>query len=263
MNKIPLLLILILLAAACKKDGFNEKPEEPGFIDENWLRIKLPDGGEALAVAGNIDDTLLVTTLYNTYMVTENGTKFTRTTTHLNTTPGLLVVKDTIFALNGSSYDASFKKHYASSPSFYTLDKGLSWHPDIRNRSSKLMQTGIVTDKKKITYELKYQAGSDQNGQGQNFVLKTGITKTENGQISPFEHPIKDHQPQNLYLDKDDRLYIPTGGSFNYAGVYMGPSALSPAYIYITKQPVSKWSGLMSWISFTSEEKTYVKTVFL
>lgn len=240
MNKTLALLAFIILAASCKKDGAVENQiEVPAFSDENWMRIELPDGGEALAVAGSIDDTLLVTTMYNTYMVTDNGTKFSLTKQHLNNTPGLLVVKDTIFALNGSTYDEKSGKHYASAASYYTLDKGLTWHGNIRNPFQRRTEIGLVTDKDNVTYKLKYSTGPYEKIPGFTFVLRTGIYKIKDGLESPLEHPIKDHQPKNLYLDNKGRLYIPTGGSFDDAGVYIGASIFSPVYIYISKEPMS------------------------
>jgi hypothetical protein len=240
MNRSLLFLAIILLISACKKNNsVDDIPAEPIFDNENWTRLRIPDGGEIRAVAGSIDDTLLVTTLYNTYMVTNKGNTFTLTTLNLNRTPGLLVAQDTIYALNGDAYDGKFEKHYASLSSYYTLDKGLNWHPTLYKDWNKTMLTGVVTNKKNITFQLNYHSGADKNGMGYNWVLPTTISKMdEKGFHSTFEHPIKDEQPINLYLDQMERLYITTGGSFSESGVYIGPSALSPAYVYISKGPI-------------------------
>jgi hypothetical protein len=58
------------------------------------------------------------------------------------------------------------------------------------------------------------------------------------GVRSMLDHPIKDEQPINLYLDQKERLYIATGESFSNAGVYMSASISSPAYLYISKEPM-------------------------
>jgi hypothetical protein len=234
------ILILFLLISACKKyDAVDDLTVEPVFNHKDWNRIRIPDGGEIYAVAGSIDDTLLVTTLYNTYMVTDKGTTFTITSLNLNRTPGLLVNRDTIFALGRDYYDVKYEKHYASSSSYYTLNKGLTWNNTDYKDSFKIMLNGVVTNKKHITYQLNYHSGPDKNGQGKNWVLPTTISTTDDkGRQLTFEHPIKDEQPINLYLDDKERLYITTGGSFSETGVYIGPSGLSPAYVYITKEPV-------------------------
>jgi hypothetical protein len=223
---------------SCKKDETDEEiTKETEFVDKNWNRIRIPDGGQIQAVAGNIDDTLIVTTLYNTFFITNKGTNISLTTTHLNNTPGLYVSRDTIYALSGSSYDVKFQKHYASMPSYYTLDKGATWH-SVNFRRPLYILTGVVTTKNNSTIQLNYHSGADKNGIGTNYVLKTTISKNENGNTSLFDHPIKEEQPINLYLDKKERLYIPTGGSFSENGVYMSASIMSPAYLYISKEPV-------------------------
>lgn len=237
MKNFILLLVTIVFVISCKKGETNEETDkEIEFSDKHWDRIRIPDGGQLQAVAGDIDDTLLVTTLYNTYIITDKGTKFSLTTKHLNNTPGLYVNRDTILALSGTSYDPKLDQHYASVPSYYTLDKGVTWYHT--SRPSFYMLRGIVKTKKNVTIQLNYHSGADKNGVGNNFVLRTTISKNENGNISLLDHPIKDEQPINLYLDKKERLYIPTGGSFSESGVYMSASIMSPAYLYISKEPV-------------------------
>ncbi len=182
---------------------------------------------------------LLVTTLYNTYIVTDKGNKFTLTNKNINRTPGLLILQDTIYAFSGDSYDEKFETRYATFPSYYTLNKGLTWYNNVSKKSSTYILLGTVTDKKNITYELNYRKGPDKNGKGKNYVLQTTIAKKENGNTMPFEHPVVNERPINLYLDNEERLYIATGGYFDDAGVYIGPSASSPAYIYISKEPIN------------------------
>lgn len=234
-----LLLLLLLGMLSCKKsDKAEEINKETTFLNDKWDRIRIPDGGQVQAVAGSIDDTLVVSTLYNTYLVTKKGTAFTLTSRHLNNTPGLYVIKDTIYALSGSSYDAKFENHYAGLPSYYTVNKGVTWHP-ASHKASLYIQTGVVVSETNVMIKLNYHVGADKNGKGSNFVLKTSITtKQENGETFLLDHPVVDEQPINLHLDEKDRLYILTGGSFNEAGVYLSPSISSPAYIYITKDSI-------------------------
>lgn len=241
MNKLFPLIVLVFLVVACKKNSPAVIPPvtEPEFLDKNWSRIRIPDGGEVFAVAGNLDDTLLVTTLYNTYMVTDNGLTFTKSKEIIPTVPGLLTVQDTIFALTGNYYDAKFEKNYSGGSSYYTLDMGLSWNSSDSKDAGKVMRKGIVTTANNVTYQLTYRTGPDKNGKGTNWVLPTEIIKIDSlGNGAAFAHPVKNEQPLNLYLDKKGRLYIPTGGSFSNTGVYIGPSALKPAYIYISKEAV-------------------------
>jgi hypothetical protein len=239
MNKVLIFLAFIIIIASCKKSTpSDDGPDKPIFANDDWNRIRIPDGGEALAVAGSIDDTLLVTTLYNTYIVTNSGTRFTVTDKNLNRTPGLLVVQDTIYAFRGDHYDGDYKRHFATFPSYFTLDKGKTWYSNVPKPSYTNILIGKITTKRNVTYEIDLHRGPDKNGSGINYVLQTTITKTENGIKSMFKHPVEAERPINLYLDNKERLYITTGGYFNDAGVYMSPSALSPTYIYVSKNSV-------------------------
>lgn len=238
MNKCLFYLLIFLFIASCKKSKtYEDSNSQSTFSDLHWDRILIPEGGQVQAVAGNIDDTLLVSTLYNTYLVTNKGKTITRTSTHLNNTPGFYVVGDTIYALSADSYDERFEKHYASIPSYYTINKGVAWHPAY-NKNSLFVLTGEVTTKENITIKLNYHKGSDKNGKGDNFVHRSTISRTENGNITLLDHPIINEQPINLYLDNKERLYILTGGSFSEAGLYISPPARSQAYLYISKKAI-------------------------
>ncbi len=60
MNRLLLFLPIIVFFASCSKpDPIDDKPEEPVFSNEHWNRIRIPDGGEILAVAGSIHDTFI------------------------------------------------------------------------------------------------------------------------------------------------------------------------------------------------------------
>jgi|GEM_PF-3229604 len=231
-------LFIGLLITSCEKSETSvELSEESVFINKDWDRIRIPDGGQLQAVAGNIEDTLLVSTLYNTYMVTKNGKTFTLTSKHLNNTPGLYVSQDTIYALFGSSYDVKYEKYYSGGSNYYTVDKGLNWSLANHNRYIRMLN-GVVSTKNNASIQLNYHVGADKKGNGSNFVLRTTISKTENGLTLPFAHPVVDEQPINLYVDENGRLYIPTGGSFSDTGVYRSASIMSPAYLYISKKPI-------------------------
>lgn len=238
-KKIYLFLLISISAFACKKTSVpaTENPES-NYNEKDWMRIKIPSGGEALAIAGSITDTLVVTSLYDTYLITKNGRKVTPTLKNLRTIPGLLSVQDTIYALVAQSFDAKYEKHFTAIASYYTLDKGQNWH----NISlfGKSMLNGVATSSNRTSFNLQYHAGADLNGNhNSNWVLRTTINKTTaSGSSTKFTPPIENRQPINLHIDQNNRLYITTGGGFSDAGVYMSPSSQNPAYIYISKDPV-------------------------
>ena len=72
MKKLILIITAIaFIIASCKKDN---KPETVKNQDDpNWIKLEIANAGEAYAVAGNIDDTLLVTTKAKAYFTTDKG----------------------------------------------------------------------------------------------------------------------------------------------------------------------------------------------
>ncbi|SMC66289.1 hypothetical protein [Pedobacter africanus] len=238
MRKIFALFLASLFLFACKKTSTPAENPDNNYNEREWVRIQIPGGAEASAIAGNISDTLVVATRYNIYLVTENGAKVTPASKNLNYIPGLLTVKDTIFALAGESYDAKFEKHYAATGTYYTLDKGKTWVST--HRPNMFMVNGEASSIDLTQFKLQYRAGADLNGdKSNNWVLQTYIIKTTaSGTTTRFTPPIENRQPLNLHIDKDNRLYIATGGSFTEAGVYLKAISQSPAYIYVSKNPV-------------------------
>ena len=66
-----------MVLSSCAK---KEVPDEPvTFNDPNWMRIEIPDGKEAHAVYGSIDDTLMVSTLTEIYQTTNKGKTWLKT----------------------------------------------------------------------------------------------------------------------------------------------------------------------------------------
>lgn len=241
MKKVLICLTFIILAASCKDQRLIDKiPPTIDPFDSSWDRIRVPDGGTALAVIGSIDDTLLVTTMYHTYMVTNKGKNVTRSNTKIYTTPGLAAVQDTIYAFAGQGYDQITKTKFAGFPNNYTLDKGLTWHYFTVKPSISQVDIGRVTTRDDVTYELEYHTGPDQNGQGNSYIHQTTINRIVNGVKSPFKHPVKDADPSNLYLDSKERLYITSGDTVHTTGVVIGKPASAPAYVYISKVPIGQ-----------------------
>ncbi len=243
MNKVLPILLLFLLTTVIgckKKDVTTEATKEEVFNDPNWIQIKVPNAGEINAVAGSIDDTLLITTRTKALFTTNKGTTWQESKNFSGTVPGLLVVKDTIYALIASGSDAKYEKTFASLSQYYTLNKGVSWNNSAYQNLYKSTQIGISTSKDGSVFKLNYHTGADKNGKGNSNVLQTIITRTDrSGNPQSFIYPTK-RQPLNLFIDKQDRLYIPTsGGYFTDAGVLYASSVSDPAYIYVSKKAVS------------------------
>lgn len=240
MRNIAILICFIFFISCKKKDVVKEVTNPiPVFNDENWIQIKVPDAREIYAIAGNIDDTLVISTLNKTFLYTtdkgltwqQSGEKIGRPII-----PGLLVAKDTVYALIASGVNAKTNRKLAGTSSYYSLDKGITWKFSAYENSHKSMDIGTVTAKNGAVFELNYHYGTGNN---QGYSLRTTISKTVNGAITPFTVPISE-QPLNLYIDRNDRLYVTTSGkAFDNNGFFIGSSYGDPAYIYISKKAVS------------------------
>lgn len=241
MNKVFLSIVYLLLFLSCKKTETDRSNDEIKFDDSIWNRISVPNAGEIHAVAGNLDDTLLVTTMTKAYFTVDRGLTWKESKNFNGPVPGLLTIKDTIYALLATSTDETSKKSYAGISSYYTLNRGLTWSLSSYSNRYRSMQTGMAMTSNKYAFRLNYHSGSDINGRGSSYVLRTTISKADNnGNDISFSHPI-DKQPLNLYIDSKDRLYVAcSGGEITKLGTIIGPSVFDTAYIYVTKGPVQQ-----------------------
>jgi len=127
MKKLVLIITSIcFIIASCKKD--NKSPVVTNQEDPNWIKLEIPNGRAAYAVAGNIDDTLLVTTWTKAYFTTDKGKTWQESKNFNGPIQGLYTSKDTVMALlatGGLELEGTLK---ASLAQFYTLDLGKSWN---------------------------------------------------------------------------------------------------------------------------------------
>jgi hypothetical protein len=234
MKKLTLIITAIFfIITSCKKD--NKSPVVTNQEDPNWIKLEIANGNAAYAVAGNIDDTLLVTTKAKAYFTTDKGKTWQESKNFNGPIQGLYVSKDTVFALfttGGLELDGTLK---ASLTQFYTLDLGKTWNRYMNyERSLKMSKLiGIVQSANKITYALKYNtkpvsANSNAYVHGPTTILRDGNTLN-----FPFKAQI-----ENLYMDSNDRLYVTaSGGVYNKEKdtfTFNGDNI--PAVVYVSRK---------------------------
>ncbi|MGN8069199.1 hypothetical protein [Mucilaginibacter sp. 22184] len=158
MKKLTLIITAIaFIVVSCKKD--NKSPVVTNQPDPNWIRLEIPNGKAAYAVAGNIDDTLLVTTWTKAYFTADQGKTWQESKNFNGPIQGLYTNKDTVMSLllaGGLGLEGTLK---ASVAQFYSLDMGKSWNRYLNyQRAQKIiMPIGIVQSaQNKTTYQLKY-----------------------------------------------------------------------------------------------------------
>jgi hypothetical protein len=231
------IVILSLFLIACSTDNEAPKPDVEEFNDPNWLKLEIPNGKEAYSVAGNIDDTLLVSTWMKTFYTTDQGKTWIESRNFNGPVMGLLERNDTIFPLLSHAFDEQGYP-YASLAEHFTVDHGNSWkyghHPELKQK------IGRATSSTGIEYVLKENTTPVSPGSASFYVNPTEIMKHfSNGPVMNLTFPYK-HKILNLHVDSEDRLYIAASG-----GVYQEQNNSfycctddRPAIVYVSKYPI-------------------------
>ncbi|SDP25692.1 hypothetical protein SAMN05428975_0889 [Mucilaginibacter sp. OK268] len=232
-----LLLIISAIAfiiASCKKD--NKSPVVTNQEDPNWIKLEIPNGRTAYAIAGNIDDTLLVTTHTKAYFTTDKGKSWQESKNFNGPIQGLYTNKDTVMSLlltGGLELEGTLK---ASVAQFYTLDMGKNWNRYLDyQRAQKISKPiGIVQSaQNKVIYELKYNTKPVSTNSNAYTHRPTTILREGNTLDFPFNARI-----ENLYMDSNDRLYVAaSGGIYNKEkDTFTFNGDNTPAVIYVSRK---------------------------
>ena len=229
-----------MLSSCAKK----EVPEAPKvFDDPNWTRIEIANGREAHAVYGNIDDTIMVSTLTEIYQTTDKGKTWLKTRVNNQPIYGFLAVKDTIFALQANSLKNKLNEKLATFSQTFSLDKGFTWDwsakYNIPQERSDLYATVKLSDQTII--KLKENLEPINGSANSAYVLKSDIEIFRRGFSEILEVPFN-NQLTNLHLDSAGRLYVSATRSIHdkKTGKYVSTEEDQPAIIYISKQNIRK-----------------------
>lgn len=101
MKLINLAILAVLLASCSKKQP--EIDGNPVFDDPNWIRLEISKGKEAHAIFGNLDDTLVVSTLTSVYQTIDKGKTWKEIKANNQPVYGFFAKQDTVFALMANS----------------------------------------------------------------------------------------------------------------------------------------------------------------
>jgi hypothetical protein len=227
------LSVVALLLAACV--DHNSLIIDNAFNDPDWLKLEIPKGREAYAVAGNIDDTLLVATLTKAYYTIDQGKTWIESYNFQGPIMALRESNDTIFALQAYSIDEQGYEH-ASLAQYFTVDHGSSWKQTFYPRMEQ--RIGRVTSSSGIEYFLRKNTAPTAPGSTTAYVNPTNIMKVsangEEGVSFQYKHNIL-----NLHIDAEERLYVAASGGI-YQPVsntfFCCPDNL-PAILYVSKKP--------------------------
>lgn len=229
--------LLLLGLGACHYSAETPEPDNP-----DWYMLKAPEAQEIVAVTGDIDKTLIITTRYKIFRTTNRGQTWQQCTYPSNI--GLFGFAkhrgDTLLALeSGLGMMPDSGVVYASNVSRYSADDGRTWlnYPYTQSTVA-LFSTRVPLNRVRTPAGHVYRVSTAYYPTAPNahsyYVHTTGV-EGDNGPLPklPYEHQIN-----SLYLDQQARLYIAAtapltgqGKDFAYAGEKNG-------VLYVSKQPL-------------------------
>jgi hypothetical protein len=240
MKLLKTIAVMMVLSSCAKK----ELPDvSPTFNDPNWTRIEIADGKEAHAIYGNIDDTLMVSTLTEIYQTTDKGKTWKRTKVNHQPIYGFLSVKDTVFALQANSLKNKENQLLATFSQFFTLDKGFTWKRCTQYNVSeeRSQEFATVNLDNQVKIKLKENLEPINGNPDHNYILKRDITIFEHGFSKILPVPFN-NQITNLHVDGAGRLYVSATQSIHdkKTGKSVSSEKNQAAIIYISKKNIKE-----------------------
>ncbi|MBW3130436.1 hypothetical protein [Hymenobacter profundi] len=223
--------VVLVSLVACQKDKEDEVQPEPTYAD--WYAIKSPDAYAIEAVTGDIDGTLVIVTSRQVYQTKDRG-KTWRTSNYNSNIGlfGLAQAQDTLLLLDTQTHRGDTPFILASNPSYFSLDKGLTWQR-YRNWRYDSHQPQVARNQAMSLSGSSYEIDVLQTPVAGSWVETVGVVSTTGRKLAlPQSHQIK-----SLYFDTKSRLYVAASApicgqreKFAFCGEENG-------ILYVSKEP--------------------------
>ncbi|RZL12843.1 MAG: hypothetical protein EOO62_09960 [Hymenobacter sp.] len=232
--------LLLFTLGACRKDSADTA--SPDYAD--WYALRAPDDRAIEAVAGDIDETLVITTRFKIYQTTDRGKTWQTGDYKQNSGIfGFLTRADTLLALTAGTHvsaalaDTATYTAYAISPTVFSMDKGLTWKPYRQWERDYYLKPRValnrLTTSTGTEYSIAYRRTPTAPGSSSYYSETVGI-KTSAGQRLTLP---KSHQLNSIHFDAKSRLYVAASAAlcssrenFAYCGEQNG-------VLYVSKKP--------------------------
>jgi hypothetical protein len=229
--------LLVLTLGACRK-GENDLAQ-PEYAD--WYALRAPDARPIEAVYGNIDSTLVITTRYRIYQTTDRGKTWQAGDySAMYGLTGFAARADTLLAFTAStstSFDTTTYVSYAVSPSYASLDKGITWRGYHSPSRRPGLEPRVALNRLKAAsgteYSIAYRLMPTAPNSGSNYIETVGI-KTSTGRR--FALP-NSHQIQSIYFDSQSRLYVAASAKLCGQGKDFAFCGEQNGVLYVSKRP--------------------------
>lgn len=242
MKKSFLFLVALMAAASCVQNDSRTVAPVVTPEDPDWIKLEIPTGREAYAIAGDIDKTLLVTTWTKAYYSTDRGKNWMESKDFQGPIPGLLVRNDTTFALQSYRYDRQGSLLGAWDTMYFTADYGKTWKRYFQYYKEYLddiKPIGRIKSATGTVYAIKSNSTPTAPGSTNSYVNPSEIRKEDTFGQQTVRFPFK-HNLINLYLDTQNRLYVAaSGGTYQPEknNFYCCTDSMA-AVVYVSRRPL-------------------------
>lgn len=245
MKKLFIPLLGTLLAVSCQK-----KVDAPAE-DPDWVKLEIPTGrsaaGEqAFSIVGDIDHTLLVSTLVGLYTSTDHGKTWQKLRDTSQTFWALAPRHDTIFAFNSYQANSQGDKLAASSAEEFSTDYGRTWAyttilgPNSYEKYRAFRYPIGRVSAAGITYRVRENKMPVPNTNATVGVAADLLRTDAAGNQRTLRLPAR-HSLNNVYLDAQNRLYVAASGErFDEAtGTIIDYTrGQGTAVVYVSRRPL-------------------------
>lgn len=237
-----LLLSVLTSVLSCTNDNVQNVNPDVIQEDSNWIRLEVPRGKEAYAVAGDIDKTLLVTTWTKAYYTKDRGKTWIESKNFNGPVPGLLVRNDTAFAMEARSFSQQGNLIGTSIVNYFTANYGETWEPYFKyykNYLNEIKPIGRVKSTTGVTYYIKSNSTPIATGSTSAYTNPSEVIREDSRGQKTIQFPFK-RNLINLHIDIQNRLYIAaSGGVYNpESNTFSCCADDMPAIIYISRKPL-------------------------
>lgn len=241
----PLLFVCAigLLFSSCQKDGPSEQKDliDIETRDATWTKLSIPGQLRGTsAIYGNIDDTLVVATMYKIYMTTDKGVSWQMVNDAGFGIPSFSMYQGELMALS------NFQDH-STSPTLFSLDQGKNWSRKGKYGYEVYDKIRVNRKETKISEKESYKIVPQpkeiiDKEYGRPLAQPDKLARVTDRGEQLLDFPFR-RRLNYIYHDKKNRLYIGAEGT-RFEWTVKGnertyPTSTDTAIIYISKLPIS------------------------
>ena len=215
MKKLATLTFLSLSLGACQKGQAPEPTAKPTIVEyADWYALRAPENRAIEAATGDLDGVLTIATSFTVYQTKDRGRTW-QTGNYADRIGifGFQQQQDSLLALTtaaGTSSNTSTQ--YATQPSVFSLDQGLTWKCYRDWRPSLQLRVGRnrATAASGTEYSIEYKETPVSPNSSSKYIESVAV-QTSTGQrlLLPQQH-----QLTSLYFDAKSRLYVTASAPF-------------------------------------------------